>query len=263
MKITSGLLLQARDYLYQVIIDENLKFGAKFNSIDPDSITPFLQSLEIVSESLKFERTNYKDINPTELTTVIFTKFIYLTKLPWIKSAWRGRNHVLNAMTPELFSCLEQCELCSETDQANEWWENLMDYSRSLNQETKTEIGREGEKLSFQYEFDRVGREPKREYINNSTAGYDLLSWESHNSNKRIMIEVKSSKKGLSSAQAYISRNEWQTAVENEENFFFHFWLLTNKQLKVVPAKDVIETSPINENAGEWQSFRLDFQHFF
>ena len=77
MKITSGLLLQARDYLYQVITDENLKFGAKFNSIDPDSITPFLQSLEIVSKSLKFERTNYKDINPTELTTVIFTKFIY------------------------------------------------------------------------------------------------------------------------------------------------------------------------------------------
>jgi len=93
-----------------------------------------------------------------------------------------------------------------------------------------TQTGILGEKLSMEFEHIKTGVPPKRISLDDDYAGFDIISFYKENSIKRI--EVKASKYNI----AYISWNEWKTALESSQEGIsheFHLWSLQGEKLKL------------------------------
>ena len=159
-------------------------------------------------------------------------------------------------------ACFIQADLYNQENSLMEdWWDKLYSYSRARAEKNFKKIGREGEQLSYEYEKRRVNINPIKEYILNTSAGYDLLSRLSHNSNEKLMIEIKTSTKTLDKAKAYITKNEYNMAVRHY-NYVFHFWLLKEKKLAILDRQLVLDTAPINLKEGTWEEFKVPFKTF-
>ena len=104
-------------------------------------------------------------------------------------------------------------------------------------------------------------KSPFKEYIHNTSAGYDLLSLKDEDTKKKLLIEVKSSEKSLGAAKAYITRNEYNKALEHE-NYQFHFWLLKERMLAVLDRNKVIDTAPKDTKEGSWNKFTVPYMAF-
>ena len=106
------------------------------------------------------------------------------------------------------------------------WWDDLISLIRKMNDEKKVESGREGEKKSYEFEVAklkklRTNKKPYWASLDNNLLGYDIESWDEKNN--KIFIEAKSS--GYNDGTFYLSRNEWNTALEKKEAYFIHVWI--------------------------------------
>ena len=65
----------------------------------------------------------------------------------------------------------------------------------------------------------------------------------------------------LGAAKAYITRNEYNKALEHE-NYQFHFWLLKERMLAVLDRNKVIDTAPKDTKEGSWNKFTVPYMAF-
>lgn len=177
-----------------------------------------------------------------------------------IKGRQKSMNHVPESIS-DVFIQLglyDRDEILIDSDTV-EWWDRLATVIYSTKQSNNVTVGRIGERLTFLYEEDRTGYEPKWLALEDNGLGYDLLSRQSPANGRNLCIEVKT----CSSApqQLFISKYEWKVATTKPPGeHLFHVWDITNTSnptLYTPSAGDLEPHIPSNVGVGEWETCSL------
>lgn len=183
----------------------------------------------------------------------------------WAYKFPAGREEAFSAMSADEVKCFDEAGLGRGTlsDDVIRWWDQIAALFRNPHENELVEIGREGERLTIQYEFKRVGVSPKWVSIESNYAGYDVLSKESNDSADRRLIEVKATHKNIRDAVLYISCNEWETAVAASSRYFFYIWLCGEvNKLAIVSTEEMHSHIAVNQGAGRWLSISVPYSEF-
>ena len=181
----------------------------------------------------------------------------------WISLIPRGRKECVQYFPPDVQACLKGAGLLVTPvpDDVVLWWDQQSQAIRKEQELSALETGRIGEKLTLEYERERTGVEPVWKSIESNLAGYDVLSIVERNNTARLPIEVKTSEKSITVAEAYITRREWEVAVE-AANHGFYFWHIDGSQrrLAVLCVEDLKQHIPMDEGEGLWQNAAIPFE---
>ncbi|WP_224483471.1 DUF3883 domain-containing protein [Robertkochia aurantiaca] len=211
----------------------------------------------ILSEKgFNIAQKNYKSALQVQLE-----QMINIYKPDWASVIPRGRNEAIRFLPANPKQCFKEAGLMDDmSDELIKIWDRLSLSSRNYTNHQLLEIGREGEKLSVQYERQRTGKKPFWQAIESNLVGYDLLSCVDSDNETPLLIEVKSSTSKLKHALFYLTKNEWRVA-KRSENYIFHLWILgSDIQHFIVPFKKIEKHVPSNNGGGEWESVRIPFQ---
>lgn len=178
----------------------------------------------------------------------------------WTRLAPLGRERLRAALSPNEAQCFEAAGLFIDmpTTDVLAWWDSLAQATRAADNDGKLQQGREAEQLTLAFERKRLARlgierDPTWIAIEDNTVGYDVQSFDPGvvaPVNK--LIEVKSCSRDA--VKIFISRNEWETAVNSAPHYHFHVWLLPEKQLIELTVDDVARHIPLNQGRGIWQN---------
>lgn len=123
-----------------------------------------------------------------------------------------------------------------------------------------TEIGRTGEKLSYEFEKDRTGQYPIWQSVESNLSGFDLLSIVEKSNAKKLRIEVKATTSNLNYAKVHLSKNEWETALASI-NYIFHLWHINDTpKLYTTSVEEMNNHIPIDSGEGNWESVEIPFK---
>lgn len=179
----------------------------------------------------------------------------------WGSLLLKGRSEAKSFLPPDVVQCFKDSGLFDElTDDLILLWDKLALAYRNYSQKKMTEIGRAGEKLSFDYEWERTGEKPIWQAMESNHAGFDILSVADKNSNRKLQIEVKTTTAEINYAKIHLTRNEWSTA-ENSANFVFHLWCLDNgSKLYKIGVEAMSIHIPKNKGEGNWENVEIPFR---
>lgn len=182
----------------------------------------------------------------------------------WASSAVQGRQALASYAPPEAVQCFREAGLLDgEDDEIVAWWDTMGSRFRAAREKVYVEIGRRGERLTFDLEKERTGRQPKWIALEYSNAGYDIISSISANDAHRLVIEVKTSVQPWNRADFYLSRAEWNTLIQ-EENPLVHLWsvCLDTPLHAAISISDLQQHIPSDRGDGVWHRCRVPFEAF-
>ncbi len=186
--------------------------------------------------------------------------FIEVSQPRWGKLIPHGRVQTLNFMPMDARQCFKEAGLTDSppTFEIVKWWDKLASKSRGRHDDLLTDIGRTGERLSIEYERNRVGHEPKWQSVESNADGYDLLSRVSSTDFSRLSIEVKASTQGISAASFHITKNEWDYAI-NSSHHQFHLWVSVDSKpmLALLINSNIEPHIPKNCGHGIWEAVEI------
>lgn len=189
---------------------------------------------------------------------------VELDRPPWIQNAISGRSRVLAYAGNEIAQTIIEAELAAKDGPDEvEFWDFLASIARGERDSRLLRIGREGERLTIEYERSRTGCDPKWVAVESNEDGYDVLSVVSDTQSQALAIEVKSSTIGQSGS-AILSRNEWDQSGEFA-NYCFHFWDLESEKvprLAIVSREELSLHVPADRGEGSWSVLRIPFRTF-
>jgi hypothetical protein len=266
-----GLLYSVRDFL-------------KLNSVSgmlPETFESFFKNFKystaekILTVSLKCGWVKVNQLGIIELTErgKVISTMEYQTALlvqledlilnfnpTWASLLLKGRSEAKNFLPPDALQCFKECGLFGElTGELIKFWDKLSLAYRNFSQIKMTEIGRTGEKLSFDHEFSRTGRSPLWQAVESNLAGFDLLSVVDANNMQKLKIEVKTSTSNIDYAKFHITKNEWNTALASI-NYVFHLWHIEkNSTLYIVSINQINHHVPSDKGDGDWESVEIPF----
>ncbi|WP_257667287.1 DUF3883 domain-containing protein [Parapedobacter tibetensis] len=186
----------------------------------------------------------------------------------------------LIANDPEWVNLLDNAFLFDfEKEEVNIWWDNILSKYEDYKEELKKAIGDVGEKITYRYELDRItndGFTPARSFVKwasriSDRFGFDVLSirgkyfLSTYSERDKIQIEVKSSDTtNLGRFRFYISKPEWNKALEDVESYFFFCWAGINLETEsaeygpfIIPATELVEHMPTdNSDMLQWSECR-------
>lgn len=183
---------------------------------------------------------------------------------PWAASIVQGRGAMVGYAPPEAAQCFREAGLLDGYSEAVvRWWDELAARYREDRAMVYVDIGRRGERLSFNYELNRTGKPPEWTALEFADAGYDLVSRVSDADGARLVIEVKTSTRPWDMAELFISRAEWDTLAQ-ESAAFVHLWSVDGypPRLAVVPLDDLRAHVPDDQGLGKWYRLRCPFSAF-
>ena len=205
---------------------------------------------------------------PPEVSTpleVFFTaaiEAIIATRSPiWSRLAPAGRSHVLQAIGVNGVQCLRAAGLLGHDARATDWWDALAAAYRGERDARLLAQGRKGERLSLEYEYERlsragIARPPVWVAIDDNTVGYDILSYAWHDGGEiNRLIEVKTTQADC--PRMFLSRNEWKTAEQYGAAFEFHLWNLNSETLTIYTVEDIRAHIPTDNGFGEWVNVEI------
>jgi len=194
----------------------------------------------------------------------LLVDYIEIAKPAWVQTARAGRREMLAHAPPGVQQVFAESGMAyGYDDGVVAWWDSLATRARRVRDDALTEIGRQGERRSLEYERNRTGREPKWTAVESNLEGYDILSTTSRHDTRPLTIEVKTSEQSPHSSYFYLSRNEAQYAV-TAANHRLHLWSLgaPTPLLAVLTVEDVRAHVPTDCGNGAWQSVRIPFKDF-
>ena len=211
-------------------------------------------------------RFNGLMIDP-ELWKLILHRYITICQPAWSKRIPFGRKEAYLFMNEEEQRCFVEAGLIDSYDiETVEWWDKLAEAERIKKDAILDDIGRNGERLTIQYEESRTGHKPDWRSIESNLAGYDILSQRSAENCERVLIEVKSSQQPIDTACLIISRHEWNTArmKNNLHRYLFYLWDLStsDQRLAIISAEEMTSQIPKDNEYGLWESVRVPFKVF-
>ncbi len=186
--------------------------------------------------------------------------FIDIENPLWIQNASFGRKRLMRFVSTAIRQLFVESGLAEgETHDVIAFWDTLS--ARAIGQRDAhlLSIGREGERLTFEYEWKRTGRRPKWVAIDNNQDGYDILSIVDAHDGSPLTIEVKSTRIGFEGF-LHLTRNEWDR-THGPVKHVFHLWdlSLSSPMLSVIAPNEMERHIPVNRGLGEWEDARIPF----
>lgn len=183
----------------------------------------------------------------------------------WCRFFPYGRQRLATALTQDELQTFRSAGLFDEKPSLAvvEWWDALASLMRTADDERKNAQGRHGERLSLEYERERlaglgISEEPKWVALDDNSAGYDIQSYVlTEYGLKNRLIEVKSSK--LSPTRMVLTRGEWDAAAKYGEAYVFHLWQLPSEVLTVFTVADIAQHIPEDAGQGRWSELTIQF----
>ena len=200
------------------------------------------------------------------LWRVILSQYISCCEPAWASRIPYGRKEAYLSMGIEEQRCFDESGLMESTDtDVIDWWDSLAEIERTKHNTLLLDVGREGERLTIEYERNR-GANPLWYSLDSNLAGYDILSQQVTAPDRSILIEVKASSKSLTSATCVITRNEWETAQRknNVNRYYFYLWHLNSgqKKLAIIDVTAMKKHVPTDAHNGRWESVSIPFYSF-
>ncbi len=235
-----------------------------------------IQCKWVVKNDVCFVITSYGErlirwFSGMQVTTAMYRdilrNYIAVCRPIWARRIPYGRNEAFRIMSEEEQVCFKKAGLmCSPvTREEVDWWDSIAELERQEIERWQDDIGRKGEELTIEYEKKRTKTNPIWESINSNLAGFDIISQVSDTDPRQLLIEVKSSTRGMEDAYFFISQNEWNFASAgcNQNRYFFYIWNLENKiQLAIVSYAEMARHIPVDSGLGEWDNVRIPFSAF-
>lgn len=181
----------------------------------------------------------------------------------WVQNARFGRRQLLQYAPPEISQLCSEAGLSDGSDaDVVAFWDTLAARARGLHDVRLNEIGREGERLTLDYELNRTHRQPRWIALDSSSDGYDVLSCLAPTDTRRLCIEVKASRQG-NRGSFYLTRHEWETAT-TLLNYRMHLWDLSRPKprLAVVDPEALAPHLPTDQGKGRWETANIPFEAF-
>jgi hypothetical protein len=182
----------------------------------------------------------------------------------WVQNASFGRAKLLGFAGSAVAQVFLEAGLVDGTDEATVgFWDALAGRARGQKNDRLLSIGREGERLTIDYELTRTGRQPRWISLDSNEDGYDVLSIVGPGDPRTLSIEVKTTIVGLSGC-FYLTRNEWDRALE-AKNHVFHVWDMSkarSRRLAVLLPKDVEPHVALDQGDGEWKELFVPLTAF-
>lgn len=263
MKISVGLLYSTQYFLklvekYKIIPDSFIENNSLYLVSNPKSIIEISLTCNwITLENDIIRLTSYgKEIVncplPYKKLRIQLKHYILLMKPPWFLMMHYGRKEASSYFPLSVFQCFHEAHLLeSVSSEVVEWWDELGSLSRNEKSDNNLERGRLGERLSYLFEKHRIGSSPHWQAIDSNFSGYDILSKIDKNNNTNLMIEVKTS---IYKTHFYLTKNEWETAIESQ-TYIFHLWIIKpSLQLYVFNSEFLRPFIPVNTNKGVWDN---------
>lgn len=201
-----------------------------------------------------------------EMWRAILKQYISVCHPIWAKLIPYGRQEAYVYMSEEEQLCFQKAKLMTTpvAEDVIQWWDSIANAERDRSDVMKSATGRQGERLTIEYETARTGVDPLWKSIESNKNGYDVLSQRDRNNNSQILIEVKSSEEDISHAQMHVSRNEWDVAslANNQQRYYFYLWVVRDSLLAIVPYGKMIAHIPRDNGNGIWESVDVPFSAF-
>lgn len=181
----------------------------------------------------------------------------------WLQNTLSGRLKVVHFAGAGVAQLLWEADLIDSTNQRTvEFWDTLAHIARGLQNAKLTDIGRIGERFTFEYEHQRTGCQPKWVSLDSNEDGYDILSRSSANDSSLLTIEVKTTSTGFRGS-LYLTQNEWEVAT-NSRNHLFYIWDISQAtpQLAQVSVDQLALNVPENRGKGSWQSVQIELDQY-
>jgi Domain of unknown function (DUF3883) len=184
----------------------------------------------------------------------------------WLSLTSHGRDAVRKSMSATERQCFTCAGFFADNPEPDvlKWWDARAAEARGERDLDCTGVGREAEALSLKYEIERlralgIARKPIWVALENQSAGYDLLSYdlEENNAVPRL-IEVKGS--NASPQRFFVTRHEWNTALESVSPYVFHIWNLAARTLLELSIADIASHMPIDQGRGSWTRAEVTWQ---
>jgi uncharacterized protein DUF3883 len=182
---------------------------------------------------------------------------------PWAQNATYGRRRVLSFAGAAVAQVFLEAGLIDGTEEdVVAFWDVLAARARGLRDARLTDVGRRGERLSFEHELRRTGRIPRWVALDDNADGFDLLSIVSRDDARPLSIEVKTTTVGIG-ATFYLSRNEWDFA-QSARRHLFHLWDLStgHARLGVIDPRAISAHVPCDQGEGIWHKLKIPFRVF-
>ncbi len=182
----------------------------------------------------------------------------------WCKSLSYGRKEFRRYVSRDITQCFNESGLFQENPSDNivQWWDELMIISRSYRSAELIKYGRQGERLTLNFEKDRTGINPKWQSLESNFSGYDILSIISSNDSTPLQIEVKTSTLRLKDAKLHLTFNEWKNA-QVARAYKYYLWIINNIiQMAIIDTKDIELHIPKNNGNGTWESVEIPMIEF-
>ena len=180
--------------------------------------------------------------------------------VPWARTIKLGRARLLTLLSRDEHQCFREARLLDDPpdDDLVGWWDELSCAVRAVANSDAMERARRAERLSIDLERRRLANlgiplEPRWVAVEDNTAGYDILSYDAgtHGPLNRL-VEVKSTI--ASPLRFYVTRNEWNHAVDAQSQYYFHVWDLSRTPpfLYEFTQSHVAPHIPVDSGAGAW-----------
>lgn len=181
----------------------------------------------------------------------------------WVRLSPWGRERVRTALSDNESQCFEAAGLFAEAPSPAvlEWWDALSRKARVADDDRKQQQGRRAEQLTIEYESQRlsalgIANQVRWVALDDNAAGYDVQSYDIGPVEPVAkLIEVKSSARN--SREIFLTRNEWDTAIERVPHYFFHVWLFPEEELIELTPDQLSLNIPQDRGAGEWQTTKV------
>jgi hypothetical protein len=181
----------------------------------------------------------------------------------WLRLSPLGRDRVKAALSLNEAQCLEAAGLFSQapTPEILQWWDALAQEVRAADESDRLEQGRVAEQLTIDYETRRLSQlgitnRPRWISLDDNTAGCDVHSYEMGPVEPVAkLIEVKSSSRKPS--EIFLTRNEWDTAIERAPHYVFHIWILPEQELIELTPDGIQAHIPPDRGNGRWQIVKI------
>ena len=247
-----------------IYINRNVSFDF---AIQCGWIKQVFEKIILTPEGTEISRRFNGLVIESELWRLILFRYITVCQPAWSKRIPYGRKEAYFFMNEEEQRCFIEAGLIDGYDKdVVEWWDCLAEIVRAQKESALSDIGRDGERLTLQYEEIRTGSKPDWRSLETNRAGYDILSQRSLNNCEKILIEVKTSRQTIESASLILSRHEWETASmkNNVQRYLFYLWDLSTYEhkLAIISVEEMSKQIPKDNENGQWENVRIPYRTF-
>ncbi len=247
--LLKGLLLESCEFLEEyspgkyVTLDEFKKKKITPNHyFELTEIHSFLSRAGIMN-GMKLDQVKLTKDMSTEQNIIL--NYLISEKPEWLRAFGFGyeplKLKLLDDNKHNEFECLDLCGISNrgnnQSEKDKKFFFQLKKVAQDLNEKTDEndlrEIGLRGEEASYNLESKKNDVvEIYQGYLESDSLGYDLEV--TYKNNKKKYIEVKTSQKPLQNAEAYLTVNEINTALDiykmGKHEHYFHFWNFSSEE---------------------------------